>query len=45
MTDNCVMSDCNILFFQAAGLAPSMEQIEMLSEQLPDASLVKLYVS
>ncbi|XP_078358132.1 ATP-dependent RNA helicase SUPV3L1, mitochondrial-like [Oculina patagonica] len=28
---------------QAAGLAPSMEQIEMLSEQLPDASLLKLY--
>lgn len=30
---------------QAAGLAPSMEQIEMLSEQLPDASILKLYVS
>jgi len=28
---------------QAAGLAPSMEQIEMLSEQLPKASLLKLY--
>ncbi|XP_068746401.1 ATP-dependent RNA helicase SUPV3L1, mitochondrial-like isoform X3 [Montipora capricornis] len=28
---------------KAAGLAPTMEQIEMLSQQLPDASLVKLY--
>ncbi|KAJ7385590.1 ATP-dependent RNA helicase supv3l1, mitochondrial [Desmophyllum pertusum] len=28
---------------EAAGLAPSMEQIEMLSEQLPDASILKLY--
>jgi len=28
---------------KAAGLAPSMEQIEMLSEQLLDASLLKLY--
>ena len=34
-----------LIFKQAAGLAPSMEQIEMLSEQLPDASLLKLYVS
>ena len=33
------------VFNQAAGLAPSMEQIEMLSEQLPKASLLKLYVS
>jgi len=33
------------IFNQAAGLAPSMEQIEMLSEQLPKASLLKLYVS
>lgn len=28
---------------KAAGLAPTLEQIEMLSQQLPDASLVKLY--
>ena len=36
-----------VFFFlcQAAGLAPTLEQIEMLSQQLPDASLVKLYVS
>ena len=31
--------------FQAAGLSPSMEQIEMLAQHLPDASLLKLYVS
>ena len=36
---------CFFVFHQAAGLAPSMEQIEMLSEQLPKASLLKLYVS
>lgn len=28
---------------KAAGLAPSMEQIEMLAQQLPGASLLKLY--
>ncbi|XP_015770694.1 PREDICTED: ATP-dependent RNA helicase SUPV3L1, mitochondrial-like [Acropora digitifera] len=28
---------------KAAGLAPTLEQIEMLSQQLSDASLVKLY--
>ena len=40
---NCFV--CFFIFNQAAGLAPSMEQIEMLSEQLPKASLLKLYVS
>lgn len=49
---NCTYFYTSILYFyvffvfnQAAGLAPSMEQIEMLSEQLPKASLLKLYVS
>ena len=36
---------CFFFLCQAAGLAPTLEQIEMLSQQLPDASLVKLYVS
>ena len=38
-------SCCFFFLCQAAGLAPTLEQIEMLSQQLPDASLVKLYVS
>lgn len=46
---NCTYFSTLCFFFfvfnQAAGLAPSMEQIEMLSEQLPKASLLKLYVS
>lgn len=36
---------CFFFLCQAAGLAPTLEQIEMLSQQLPDASLVKLYAS
>ena len=41
----CVLKRITEDGFQAAELAPSMEQIKMLSEQLPKASLLKLYVS